>query len=110
MSRNMKIMPDECNKKYQLKEFLMETIGQILLVAFFVGKSLTPHCWAKLCSHLRFGLNQLNLLKKILWECDISRRDKNDDGMLTGDEVKKVNTPMMHRYMYELYMYTQNIL
>ena len=48
--------------------------------------------------------------KKILWECDISRRDKNDDGMLTGDEVKKVNTPMMHRYMYELYMYTQNIL
>ena len=65
MSRKRNIMPEEGNNKYQLKEFLMETIGQILLVAFFVGKSLTPHCWAKLCSHLRFGLNQLNLLKKI---------------------------------------------
>lgn len=64
MSRKRNIMPEEGNNKYQLKEFLMETIGQILLVAFFVGKSLTPHCWAKLCSHLHFGLNQLNLLKK----------------------------------------------
>ena len=65
MSRKRNIMLEEGNNKYQLKEFLMETIGQILLVAFFVGKYLTPHCWAKLCSHLRFGLNQLNLLKKI---------------------------------------------
>ena len=51
MSRKRNIKPEEGNNKDQLKEFLMETIGQILLVAFFVGKSLTPHCWAKLCSH-----------------------------------------------------------
>ena len=68
MSRKRNIMPEEGNNKYQLKEFLMETIGQILLVAFFAGKSLTPYCWAKLCLHLRFGLNQLNLLKKKSFE------------------------------------------